>query len=45
VHVVAVPEVIVEYHPEWRGFRYFLVNDQLVIVEPDTLRIVAIVDV
>jgi hypothetical protein len=45
VRVVAVPEVIVEYHPEWRGFRYFLVNDQLVIVEPDTLRIVAIVDV
>jgi DNA mismatch repair ATPase MutL len=45
VRVVAVPEVIVEVHPEWRGFRYFLVNEQLVIVEPDTLRIVAIVDV
>jgi hypothetical protein len=45
VRVVAVPDVIVQYHPEWRGFRYFLVNDQLVIVEPDTLKIVAIVDV
>jgi hypothetical protein len=45
VRVVTVPEVIVGYHPEWRGYRYFLVNEQLVIVEPDTLRIVAIVDV
>jgi hypothetical protein len=45
VHVVDVPEVIVEVHPEWRGYRYFIVNDELVIVEPDTLRIVAIIDV
>jgi hypothetical protein len=43
--VVAVPEVLVEVHPEWRGFRYFVYNDEIIIVEPDTLKIVAIVAV
>jgi hypothetical protein len=45
VRIVDVPDVIVEVHPEWRGYRYFIVNDELVIVEPDTLRIVAVIDV
>ena len=35
---------IVEIEPEWRGFMYFLVGDQIVIVEPDTLRIVAVIE-
>jgi len=45
VHVVEVPEVLIDIHPEWRGFRYFVYNDEIIIVEPDTLRIVAIVEV
>jgi Protein of unknown function (DUF1236) len=45
VHIVEVPEVIIDIHPEWRGYRYFIVNDEVVIVEPDTLKIVAIIDV
>jgi hypothetical protein len=45
VRVIEIPDVIVEIHPEWRGFRYFIVNEELVIVEPDTLRIVAVIDV
>jgi hypothetical protein len=45
VHVVVVPETIVEIHPEWRGYRYFVYNDEIIIVEPDSLRIVAIVEV
>jgi hypothetical protein len=45
VRVIEIPDVIVEIHPEWRGFKYFIVNEQLVIVEPDTLMIVAVVDV
>ncbi|MDR3467061.1 MAG: DUF1236 domain-containing protein [Xanthobacteraceae bacterium] len=45
VRVVEVPTVIVDIHPEWRGYRYFVVNDQVVIVEPDTLRIIAVLDV
>jgi hypothetical protein len=45
VHIVEVPEVIVTVHPEWRGYRYFIVNDEIVVVEPDTLRIVAVIAV
>jgi hypothetical protein len=45
VRVAEIPDVIVEVHPEWRGYRYFIVNNELIIVEPDTLRIVAVVDV
>jgi len=42
VHVVSVPTVLIDIHPEWRGYRYFVVGDELVIVEPDSLRIVAV---
>ena len=45
VHIVEVPDVIVQIHPEWRGYRYFIVKEELIIVEPDTLRIVAIINV
>jgi hypothetical protein len=43
VKVVAVPPTLVEIHPEWRGYRYFVVDDEIIIVEPRTLRIVAVV--
>jgi hypothetical protein len=45
VHIVEVPEVIVTVHPEWRGYRYFIVNEEIVVVEPDTLKIVAVIEV
>jgi Protein of unknown function (DUF1236) len=45
VRVVEIPDVIVEIHPEWRGYKYFLVNEELVVVDPATLRIVAVIDV
>ncbi len=45
VHVVEVPPTLIDIHPEWRGYRYFVVHDQIVIVEPDSLRIVAVLDV
>jgi hypothetical protein len=43
VKFVAVPSSIVEIQPAWRGFEYFLVGDEIVIVDPSTLRIVAVV--
>jgi len=43
VHVVTVPETIVRIHPAWRGYSYFIVNDDIVIVEPGTLRIIAVI--
>jgi Protein of unknown function (DUF1236) len=43
VHLVTVPSTIVEVHPAWRGFLYFVVEDEIIIVEPGTLRIVAVI--
>jgi len=45
VAFVALPPTIVEIEPEWRGFEYFMIGDQMVIVNPRTMEIVAIVDV
>ncbi len=45
VRMVEVPQVILDIHPQWRGYKYFIVNDELVIVEPADLRIVAVLPV
>ncbi len=41
VRVVPVPDVIVEVHPQWRGFLYFVVEERIIIVDSNH-RIVAI---
>jgi hypothetical protein len=41
MHVIDIPQMIVDIHPD----RYFIVNEELVVVDPDTLRIVATIDV
>jgi peptidoglycan hydrolase-like protein with peptidoglycan-binding domain len=33
VRVVEVPDTLIEIHPEWRGHRYFVVRDEIVIVD------------
>ena len=43
-HVVTVPDVIVEVHPEWRGFLYFVYNDEIIIVDKNH-HIVAVIEV
>ena len=43
VHLVAVPQEIIVIHPAWRGFLYFVVNDEIIIVEPGSLKIVAVI--
>ena len=43
VRVVAVPATLVEIHPAWRGYMYFVHGDDIIIVEPRTLRIVAVI--
>jgi hypothetical protein len=45
VRVVEVPPAIVKIRPAWRGYRYFVYNEEIVIVEPRTMRIVAVLDV
>ncbi len=45
VRVVAVPREIIEIEPQWRGYEYFMVGDQVVIVDPRSMEIVAVLDV
>jgi hypothetical protein len=44
VRFVPVPNTIVAIEPSWRGYDYFMVGDQIVIVDPRSMEIVAIID-
>jgi hypothetical protein len=44
VHFYPVPIEVVEFYPEWRGYLFILVGDQIVIIAPDDHTIVAIID-
>lgn len=39
-----LPATIVTIYPEWRGYEFFLVRDQIVVVNPRTLEIVAVLE-
>ena len=39
-----VPTEIVTIYPDWRGYEFFLVRDQIVVVDPRSLEIVAVLD-
>jgi hypothetical protein len=43
IHVMPVPQTLVGIDPAWRGFRYFVYEDEVIIVNPRTMRIVAVV--
>ena len=45
VRVVPVPVELVEIEPQWRGYMYFVNGDEIIVVEPSTLRIVAVLEV
>jgi hypothetical protein len=45
IHIVPVPETLVRIEPMWRGFLYFVYQDEVVIVSPRDMRIVAVVNV
>ncbi len=42
VRVVPVPETLVRIEPRWRGYEYFVYNNQVIVVSPRTMRIVAV---
>jgi len=44
VHVNVLPTEIVEIVPEYRGFDYVMVGDEILIIDPHSLEIVAIVE-
>ena len=42
VHLYVLPVSILEYAPQYRGYEYILVGDEILIVDPRTHRIVAV---
>ena len=40
----ALPAEVVTVYPEWRGYEYVLVNDQIVVIDPRTFEIVAVLE-
>jgi len=40
-----LPREVVTIYPQWRGYEYFLVNNQIIVVNPRTLEIVDVIDV
>lgn len=42
VRFVAVPETLVQIEPRWHGYYYFVYENQVVVVSPRTMRIVAV---
>jgi hypothetical protein len=44
VHFYPVPVEVITIYPAWRGYDYILVGDQIVIIDPRTHEIVAIIE-
>jgi len=45
VEIVTVPEALVEIEPEWRGFLSFVYLEEIVLIDPSDMTIVAVVAV
>ena len=45
VRVAPLPPTLIEIQPSWRGYMYFVYQDEIIVVEPGTLRIVAVLEV
>jgi hypothetical protein len=39
-----LPTEVVTFYPEWRGYEFILVNDQIIVVDPRTFEIVAVLE-
>jgi len=44
VHFYPLPQEVFVIYPEWRGYDYILVGDQIIVVDPRTHQIVAILE-
>ncbi|HEX4329293.1 MAG TPA: DUF1236 domain-containing protein [Burkholderiales bacterium] len=43
-HFYPLPAEVITYYPEWRGYEFIMVNNQIVVVDPRTFEIVAVLD-
>jgi hypothetical protein len=39
-----LPTEIVNIYPDWRGYEFILVRDQIIVVDPETFEIVAVLN-
>ena len=44
IELYPIPAAVIDIVPQYRGYRYFVVQDDIVIVEPDTYEIVYVID-
>ena len=44
VHLYPLPQEVFVIYPEWRGYDYILVGDEIVVIDPRTHEIVAIIE-
>ncbi len=44
VHFHPLPAEIITVYPDWRGYEFFLVNSEIIVVNPRTLEIVAVLE-
>jgi hypothetical protein len=44
VHIVVIPEDVVEIVPQYEGFDYVMVGDEILIIDPESLEIVAVIE-
>jgi Protein of unknown function (DUF1236) len=44
VHFYPLPVEVYAFYPEWRGYYYILVGDEILVINPRTHEIVAILD-
>ncbi|HEU4659939.1 MAG TPA: DUF1236 domain-containing protein [Pseudolabrys sp.] len=42
VHLYPLPTEVVTIYPAWRGYEFILVEDQIVVINPHTFEIVAV---
>jgi Protein of unknown function (DUF1236) len=44
IHLTALPQTIVDIEPTWRGNDYFQVGNQIVIVDPQSMKILGVLE-
>ena len=44
VHIAVLPEDVVEIVPQYEGFDYVMVGDEILIIDPNSLDIIAVIE-
>jgi hypothetical protein len=44
VHLYPLPAEVITIYPDWRGYEYILVGDEIVVINPRTHEIVAVIE-